>query len=37
MDAGVDLAALQAAINDYHDDSGLPRAQISRLLAFSVG
>jgi 3-methyladenine DNA glycosylase Tag len=32
-----DLAALQAAINDYHDDSGLPRAQISRLLALSVG
>lgn len=32
-----DLAALQAAINDYHADSGLPRAQISRLLAMSVG
>jgi 3-methyladenine DNA glycosylase Tag len=32
-----DLAALQAAINDYHADSGLPRAQISRLLALSVG
>ncbi|MEQ9505345.1 MAG: DNA-3-methyladenine glycosylase I [Hyphomonas sp.] len=32
-----DLAALQAAINAYHADSGLPRAQISRLLALSVG
>lgn len=32
-----DLASLQAAINDYHSDSGLPRAQISRLLAMSVG
>lgn len=32
-----DLASLQAAINDYHADSGLPRAQISRLLAMSVG
>lgn len=32
-----DLASLQAAINEYHDDSGLPRAQISRLLAMSVG
>lgn len=32
-----DLARLQAAINDYHADSGLPRAQISRLLALSVG
>lgn len=32
-----DLASLQAAINDYHADSGLPRAQISRLLALSVG
>ncbi|MBU3921423.1 MAG: DNA-3-methyladenine glycosylase I [Alphaproteobacteria bacterium] len=32
-----DLARLQAAINDYHADSGLPRALISRLLALSVG
>lgn len=32
-----DLASLQAAINDYHADSGLPRAQISRLMAMSVG
>ena len=32
-----DLAALQDAINAYHDDSGLPRAQISRLLAMSIG
>lgn len=32
-----DLAALQDAINDYHADSGLSRAQISRLLALSVG
>ncbi len=32
-----DLAALQGAINDYHADCGLPRAQISRLLALSVG
>ncbi|MFN4024313.1 MAG: DNA-3-methyladenine glycosylase I [Hyphomonas sp.] len=32
-----DLASVQAAINDYHADSGLPRAQISRLLAMSVG
>lgn len=32
-----DLAALQVAINEYHADSGLPRAQISRLLALSVG
>jgi 3-methyladenine DNA glycosylase Tag len=32
-----DLARLQAAINEYHADSGLPRAQISRLLALSVG
>ena len=32
-----DLARLQSAINDYHADSGLPRAQISRLLALSVG
>jgi len=32
-----DLASLQAAINEYHADSGLPRAQISRLLAMSVG
>ena len=32
-----DLASLQAAVNDYHADSGLPRAQISRLLAMSVG
>lgn len=32
-----DLASLQAAINEYHADSGLPRAQISRLLALSVG
>lgn len=32
-----DLTALQDAINDYHADSGLPRAQISRLLAMSVG
>jgi 3-methyladenine DNA glycosylase Tag len=32
-----DLASLQAAFNDYHADSGLPRAQISRLLAMSIG
>lgn len=32
-----DLASVQSAINAYHDDSGLPRAQISRLLAMSVG
>ena len=32
-----DLAVLQDAINAYHSDSGLPRAQISRLLAMSVG
>lgn len=32
-----DLASLQAATNDYHADCGLPRAQISRLLAMSVG
>ena len=32
-----DLASVQAAVNDYHADSGLPRAQISRLLALSVG
>ena len=32
-----DLTALQDAINDYHADSGLPRAQISRLLAMSIG
>lgn len=32
-----DLARLQSAINEYHADSGLPRAQISRLLALSVG
>ncbi|MCA8900988.1 MAG: DNA-3-methyladenine glycosylase I [Hyphomonas sp.] len=32
-----DLTALQGAINEYHADSGLPRAQISRLLALSVG
>lgn len=32
-----DLRKAQAAINAYHDDSGLPRAQISRLLAMSVG
>ena len=32
-----DLASLEAAINDYHANSGLPRAQISRLLAMSVG
>lgn len=32
-----DLTALQAAVNDYHADSGLPRAQISRLLAMSTG
>jgi 3-methyladenine DNA glycosylase Tag len=32
-----DLQKLQDAINDYHENSGLPRAQISRLLAMSVG
>lgn len=32
-----DLANLQEAVNAYHADSGLPRAQISRLLALSVG
>ncbi|MEM7766960.1 MAG: DNA-3-methyladenine glycosylase I [Pseudomonadota bacterium] len=31
------LKSVQAAINQYHDESGLPRAQISRLLAMSVG
>lgn len=29
--------SVQAAINQYAEDSGLPRAQISRLLAMSVG
>lgn len=32
-----DLASLQAAVKAFHEDSGLPRAQISRLLALSVG
>lgn len=32
-----DLQKVQAAINAYHEDSALPRAQISRLLAMSVG
>jgi len=32
-----DLASLQTAFNEYHADSGLPRAQISRLLAMSIG
>ncbi|MEZ5997553.1 MAG: DNA-3-methyladenine glycosylase I [Hyphomonas sp.] len=32
-----DFKAAQAAINAWHDESGLPRAQISRLLALSVG
>jgi len=31
------LKALQAAVNAWHGQSGLPRAQISRLLALSVG
>ena len=32
-----DLKTVQAAINEWHADSALPRAQISRLLALSVG
>ena len=31
------LKAVQAAINTWHEESGLPRAQISRLLALSIG
>ena len=31
------LKAVQAAINSWHAESGLPRAQISRLLALSIG
>ena len=31
------LKAVQSAINRYHEESGLPRAQISRLLAMSIG
>ncbi|MEO0754378.1 MAG: DNA-3-methyladenine glycosylase I, partial [Pseudomonadota bacterium] len=31
------LNAVQSAINRYHEESGLPRAQISRLLAMSIG
>lgn len=31
------LARVQAAINDWHEETGLPRAQISRILALSVG
>ena len=29
--------SVQTAVNRYHEDSGLPRAQISRLLAMSIG
>jgi 3-methyladenine DNA glycosylase Tag len=32
-----DFAKVQDAVNRWHDDSGLPRATISRLLALSVG
>jgi 3-methyladenine DNA glycosylase Tag len=32
-----DLKKFQDAINEYHDTSGLPRAQIIRRLAMSVG
>jgi 3-methyladenine DNA glycosylase Tag len=32
-----DLAKVQAAVNRWHDESGLPRATISRLLALSTG
>lgn len=32
-----DLKAVQAVINAWHEESGLPRAQISRLLALSTG
>lgn len=31
------MAKVQAAINGWHDETGLPRAQISRILALSVG
>ncbi len=31
------LKQVQTAINHYHEESGLPRAQLSRLLALSVG
>jgi len=31
------LQAVEAAINGWHEDSSLPRAQISRLLALSIG
>ena len=31
------LGKVQAAFNAYHDQSGLPRSQISRLLSLSVG
>ena len=32
-----DLAKVQAAVNGWHGESGLPRATISRLLALSTG
>jgi len=32
-----DLAAVQAAFNRWHDESGRPIAQISRTLACSIG
>ncbi|MDW6023731.1 DNA-3-methyladenine glycosylase I [Mesorhizobium sp. BAC0120] len=32
-----DLAAIQAQINNWAQESGLPRAHISRILAFSIG
>ena len=31
------LKQVQTAFNTYHDESGLPRAEISRILALSVG
>ncbi len=31
------MAKVQAAINGWHNETGLPRAQISRILALSVG
>jgi 3-methyladenine DNA glycosylase Tag len=32
-----DLAAIQAQINAWHKESGLPRAHISRILSLSIG
>lgn len=32
-----DLQAVQNAMNGWHEESGLPRAQVSRLLALSIG